>query len=166
MEENGYGVGAGSNSTWAKSVETIGKWYEANIHNYNQSRYTFCNLTNTKVRHDCSGYVSACLQYFKAFNNGLTTSSAGFTSEEKIARILEKNGFRKIAYSWDEVQPFDIVSHGSHVEILASKNRPIKDWGWGSCHDGINGNAGMPANADSKAYTNNKYKVIWRYVGR
>ena len=170
MEEAGLSAGAGSNSTWAQAVQTMGKWYEQNIHNYNQGQYTRCNLTNSSVRHDCSGFVSACLQYFGTFKKGRTENSGTFTRGADVAKVMQNGGFRKMSYSWDAVQPFDIVSFNNggkgHVEILASKSDPIKDWGWGSVHDCSKGkNACMPAVADGNRYKKNVYTVIWRYMG-
>jgi hypothetical protein len=158
--------GPRDNSTWAKAVQSMGKWYESNIHNYNQGQYTSCSLLGgQKVRHDCSGFVSACLQYFGAFKKGFLTNSSGFVGDSSVSNMLTNGGFRQLEFSWDKAQEYDIVALKGHVEILASKGSPIKDWGWGSCHDGRNGHQGMPANADSKRYTNNKYLKIWRYLG-
>jgi hypothetical protein len=155
---------AGSNSTWAKSVETMGKWYESNIHNYSQGQFTLCPLTNSRVRHDCSGYVSACLQYFGAFKRGQITNSGGFTSDGNIAKILQSAGFRKMDYSYTTAEPFDIITYDGHVEILASKGEHPKSWGWGNVHDCKNGHACMPAGTGNKP-KGSTYKVIWRYVG-
>ena len=168
---------AGSNSTWAKAVETMGKWYEANVHTYQNRlppakgsgvrKMYECSLINGKVADDCSGYVSACLQYFGAFKKGLAPGSGGFTSDSKIASILEKGGFKKMTYSWSAVQPYDIISYNGHVEILAVKGEHPKSWGWGSVHDCNykgNGRACMPAGTGDKP-KGSTYKVIWRYVG-
>ena len=158
--------GPRDNSTWAKAVQSMGKWYESNIHNYNQSQYTSCPLLGgQKVRHDCSGFVSACLQYFGAFKKGFLTTSKGFVGDSSVSNMLTNGGFRQLKFSWDKAQEYDIVALNGHVEILASKASPIKDWGWGTCHDGRNGHQGMPANAISDRYIKNKYLKIWRYLG-
>jgi hypothetical protein len=145
----------------------MGKWYEKKVHTYQQhiSSLIPCGLLGGGgVRDDCSGYVSACLQYFGAFKKGLTTSSSGFNSDKKIASILEANKFKKLSYSWETVQPYDIIAYNGHVEILAEKGELPKSWGWGSVHDGINGHAGMPAGTGYKP-KGNTYKTIWRYIG-
>ena len=183
----GQGGGAnypsqGSNSTWAKSVQSMGKWYEANVHTYQNStppskgsgtrKMYDCPLVNGKVGDDCSGYVSACLQYFGAFKKGQVTSSYGFTKDASIASTLEKGGFKKMSYSWDAVQPYDIISYRNgdkgHVEILAEKGDTPKSWGWGSVHDGRTYSGKkrdiMPAKTGSLP-KGNTYQVIWRYVG-
>ena len=175
---SGNAAGPGSNSTWAKAVQTMGKWYEANVHTYQKntppskgsgSRKAYnCDLVGGNVYDDCSGYVSACLQYFGTFNKGFVTTSAGFTTDSGVASKLEKGNFKKLSYSWDTVQPYDIISYCGHVEILAEKGETPKSWGWGSVHDGktYSGKTRdvMPAKTGNKP-KGNTYKVIWRYMG-
>ena len=173
--------GPGDNSTWAKAVQTMGKWYEANIHTYQNrtppakgsgTRKMYdCSLVNGKVGDDCSGFVSACLQYFGVFKNGFIPSSYGFTYGSDVASILQKNKFTKINYSWDKVQPYDIISYNNngkgHVEILAEKGEHPKSWGWGSVHDGktYEGKTRdvMPAKTGNKP-KGETYTTIWRYI--
>ena len=48
---------------WNNVVQTVAKWYQTNVHDYNQGKYSKCGISNCgMVRHDCSGYVSACLR--------------------------------------------------------------------------------------------------------
>lgn len=156
---------SGDKSTWAKSVQSMGKWYEANVHEYNQSAMIACDLLDGgKVRKDCSGYVSACLQYFGAFKKGYITNSTGFVADSNVAGMLNNAGFRKMTYSWDTVEPYDIIAYKGHVEILAEKGERPKSWGWGSTHDCKNGHACMPAGTGNKP-KGNTYTTIWRYVG-
>ena len=158
-----FAASLGDNSSWAKAVQSMGKWYETNVHEYNQKGWSNCALLNgTKVRHDCSGYVSACLQYFGAFKNGFVTSSSGFNQGTDIYDILKSKGFTKLDYSWNIVQPYDIIAYNGHVEILAEKGEKPKSWGWGACHDGKNGHSGMPASTGPKP-KGDEYKSIWRY---
>lgn len=158
-----FAASLGDNSSWAKAVQSMGKWYETNVHEYNQKGWSNCALLNgTKVRHDCSGYVSACLQYFGAFKNGFVTSSSGFNQGADIYDILKSKGFTKLDYSWNVVQPYDIIAYNGHVEILAEKGEKPKSWGWGACHDGKNGHSGMPASTGPKP-KGDEYKSIWRY---
>jgi hypothetical protein len=160
--------GLGGSSKWAKAVQIMGKWYEKNIHEYNQSAFANCPLIGGNVRKDCSGYVSACLQYMGVFDKGKITNSGGFTNDQKIAQILEKGGFRKLRYSWAAVEPYDIISYRNgdkgHVEILAEKGDSPKSWGWGSTHDCQGKRACMPANTGDKP-KGNTYTTIWRYMG-
>lgn len=160
QNSNGNVTGAGSASTWANAVVTMGKWYESNIHTYSQKTYSSCDLIGARVRHDCSGFVSACLQYFGAFTKGKIVGSCDFTTNDSIEKILTNSGFRKLSYSYDKAEPFDIISYCGHVEILAEKGKSPKSWSWGSCHDCRNGHACMPAFMNKK-----NYKIIWRYVG-
>ena len=173
-----YYPSQGSNSTWAKSVQSMGKWYEANIHTYQgktppnkgsgtRKMYN-CDLLGGKVGDDCSGYVSACLQYFGVFKKGYITNSGGFVRNTDVANMLQNGKFKKLSYSWDNVQPYDIIAYNNggsgHVEILAEKGEHPKSWGWGSVHDGQNGRAGMPAGTGDKP-KGSTYTVIWRYIG-
>lgn len=167
--------GAGSNSTWAESVKSMGIWYKNNIHTYQtqtsgkatgKRKMYPCTVGNWSgsVGDDCSGYVSACLQYFGAFKKGQAPGSCGYVSDAGVAKALQNAGFRKLTYSWDSVQPFDIIAYCGHVEILAEKGDSPSSWGWGNIHDGINGHAGMPAKTGKKP-KGSTYKVMWRYVG-
>jgi len=59
-------------SEWVNCVKEMGSWYEKNIHTYHGTLNSprkgptnyYCDLTNTNVRDDCSGFVCACLQRF------------------------------------------------------------------------------------------------------
>ena len=159
--------GLGGSSKWAKAVQIMGKWYEKNVIKYGATT-TNCPLIGGSVRNDCSGYVSACLQYMGVFDKKTIPSSAGFTNDQKIAQILEKGGFRKLKYSWAAVEPYDIISYRNsgegHVEILAEKGASPKSWGWGSVHDCQGKHACMPANTGDKP-KGNTYTTIWRYMG-
>ena len=169
------GLGGGgtfsTNSNWAKSVQIMGKAYENNIHTYQSSnpgnkgtgKRKQYQVEGINVYDDCSGYVSACLTKFGAFKNEVP-SSRGFVGDSNIASILEKNKFQKMPYSWNDVQPYDIIAYNGHVEILAEKGDSPKSWGWGSVHDGQNGRSGMPAKTGNKP-KGNTYTTIWRYMG-
>ena len=154
----------GANSLWAKAVQSMGQWYEKNVHTYQKRMYD-CSMLNSKVRDDCSGYVSACLQYFGTFKKGVAPSSADFVSTtNSTANILYNGGFRYMMYSWDNVQPYDIIAYNGHVEVLAQKGENPKSWGWGSVHDCQGGHGCMPAFTGPKP-KGSTYKAIWRYVG-
>ena len=183
LSSGGYPSGPGSNSTWAKAVQSMGKWYQANVHTYQSNtppskgsgsrRMYNCSVGDWKgkVADDCSGFVSACLQYFGAFKSGFIPSSAGFTKGSDVASALSSKGFTKLAYSWDAVQPYDIISYNNgksgHVEILAEKASSPKSWGWGSVHDGqtYGGKTRdiMPAKTGDKP-KGTTYTTIWRYT--
>ena len=170
--------GPSSNSSWAKAVESMGKWYESNVYTYQQTpqtrpnpqrgtgnrKYYNCSLVNGTVADDCSGFVSACLQYFGVFksgnNGGVSPSSSAFASKD----LLLKKGFKSFKFDKGAVKPYDIVAKKGHVEIIANEKayteNGTKSWSWGSVHNGKNGNSPMPAPTSKDEYT-----VIWRYVG-
>lgn len=154
----------GNIKEWSKAVATMGKWYERNVHEYNQNAMIACDLLGgTKVRKDCSGYVSACLQLFGTFKKGFITNSSGFNGDASVASMLSNGGFKKFPYSWNTVQPYDIIAYNGHVEILAEKGEHPKSWGWGSTHDCMNGHACMPAGTGKKP-KGTTYKTIWRHI--
>ena len=143
----------------------MGKWYEGHVDKYSQSETTGCTLLDgAMVRKDCSGFVSACLQLFGTFKKGFMTNSSGFNSDASVASMLTNGGFKKLPYSWETVQPYDIIAYSGHVEILAEKGEHPKSWGWGSLHDCKNGRACMPAGTGKKPI-GSTYKTIWRHVG-
>ena len=154
----------GNISEWSKAVATMGKWYERNVHEYNQGATISCDLLGgTNVRKDCSGFVSACLQLFGTFKKGFVTNSGGFNSDVSVASMLSNGGFKKLPYSWETVQPYDIIAYNGHVEILAQKGEHPKSWGWGNTHDCKNGHACMPAGTGKKPI-GSTYKTIWRHI--
>ena len=158
------GTVSGNIGEWSKAVATMGKWYEKNIHEYNQGSTKYCDLIGTNVRKDCSGFVSACLQLFGTFKKGFMTNSSGFNSDASVASMLTNGGFKKLPYSWETVQPYDIIAYSGHVEILAEKGEHPKSWGWGSAHDCQGVHACMPAGTGKKPI-GSTYKTIWRHVG-
>lgn len=157
---------------WGSIVETIGKWYEANVHTYQgvpkascpnkdpNTRYD-CPLTNTKVRDDCSGYVSACLTRAGVLGSEIYSSSEFKDENSAVGKKMIANQFVAMPFSKETVQPFDImaVNDGKyhHVEIYAGDN---KSWSWGNTHDNQNGNPGMPCGTAWDPYS-----IIWRYTG-
>lgn len=159
-------LGSGSGEWW-NCVTQMGKWYEENIHNYG-AVYSMCPLVNKKVRHDCTGFVRACLLL-----NGIDIAefnSITMTPGSDFDKTLQANGFTLIQTSpyviSETAKPGDICSrtvkagfgHG-HAEIYAGFiDGKHKSWGWGSVHDGKNGHPGMPAGINSKE----RYQYIWR----
>lgn len=147
---------------WSSSVETVGKWYQANIHNYSQGSFTNCPLPLCgSVRHDCSGYISACLRHAGIIRTNQIYRSGDFLPTGAAAPQLRAAGFVCLQYNINQVQPFDIIARNGHVEIFAGKiGSSMRSWSWGSCHDGMNGHAGMPAYMAKQAYA-----VMWRMGG-
>lgn len=69
-------------NAWQRKVIEMKTWYEHNIKDYKQSgkgAFSQCKLLGKKVRHDCSGFVGACLQYFgvKVYGKGINGSGDG-----------------------------------------------------------------------------------------
>ena len=148
------GFGGSFDGSWASAVQEMGKWYESNVHTYSQGERTECPLVdNYGVRHDCSGYVCACLWLFGALPKGQFYQSAGFTTDANLASTLESKGFVGGTYSVSEVKPYDIISYCGHVEIYAGNG---KSWAWGNVHDTEHG--GLPCGTAAKT----KYQKIWR----
>lgn len=72
------------------------------------------NGQSIKVRQDCSGYVSACLQAYGAWPIDSTKTAAGIADTSSIP------GFTKIRFtSWYNLIPGDIVAGTDHTEIFA-----------------------------------------------
>lgn len=141
----------------------MGKWYQANIHDYNQGAYSMCTVVNAgRVRHDCSGFVSACLRAAGIIGSGVIYSSRDFLAGGRASSALRKAGFVSMRYSLSSVRPYDIIAYNGHVEIYAGRiNGSDRSWAWGSVHDGLNGHTGEPCYTASKS----RYVVMWRQGG-
>lgn len=156
--------------TWLSAVETMGKWYEKNIHTYQggssnrankRVKYGYsCDLINRTVYDDCSGFVCACLTYF-GVPCGLKLTTKTMNDNNNFGKILKANGFRHMAYSKSQLQPGDIIRKSGHIEIYAGKiNGKDMSWGWGNVNDKIHGKGqGMPCSFVNSAYTD-----IWRKI--
>ena len=161
----GGGMITGGNGTWLQAIETMGKWYEQNIHTYGATLYECPLLPNGgKVRVDCSGFVCACLNYFGV--NVPISSTSEMQPGSTYARMLEAAGF-----IYESSSKFDIYSSTpgdilcgpatSHTEIFAGGR---KSWGWGSVHDGIPPHPGMPSYCNPDAH-GKPYIHRWRLPG-
>ena len=152
-----YGTGGGGN--WGACVQQMAEWYVANIHDYNQGALTECSLVNKKVRHDCSGFTTACLWLFGTLlDKTWPPNSTSYTTGAGISEQMESAGFVKLPFSFESAQPFDIISFCGHVEIYnGCKNGRHTSWAWGSCHDAAHG--GLPCGT---AHVKQGYDTIWR----
>lgn len=152
----------GAGGDWAICVQKMGQWYVANIHDYNQGALSECSLLNgRKVRHDCSGYTTACLWLFGALLDEIwPPPSKSYTYDERIAQKLTSAGFIKLPFSFTSVKPFDIMTYDGHVEIYNGfVNNKHTSWAWGACHDMAHG--GLPCGT---AAIKRGYDVIWRKI--
>lgn len=162
-----------------------------NVNNGNHPGRKFyeCPLFKTKngtngVGDDCTSFCFACVQLYwdlavknrdeKIFKDLINTawpptSVIWGDPKTEAAQNMEKYGFEIIEYSPDKLQPWDMVmgslnagaTHG-HGEIYVGNYKGgIKEFGWGSVHDG-QGRSGMPA---STSYKENEYSLIFRIKG-
>ena len=156
--------------SWVNCVSTMGKWYQANVHTYqncydirhqenrHRRRYACSLMNGATVFDDCSAFVWACLQYFGVQPGYITT--AKMQPGSKYDQAVQEAGFQYMPYNKSILIPGDIICGGpeTHTEIWAGDN---KSWSWGFIHDGINGHEGMPCRFSSRT----SYRHIWRYVG-
>lgn len=144
---------------WARAVIEMAGWYVENVHAYSQPTLTYCPLVGRNVRWDCSGFTTACLWNYGALKDIMWPPSSGaYTSDPVIAQKLMDAGFEKYTFSWDNAQPFDIITFNGHVEIYNGVvDGKHSSWAWGSCHDKAHG--GLPCKT---AHVNHGYDIIWR----
>lgn len=176
----------GDNSTWVTAVDSMGKWYEQNVHTYwstkckprgNRKAYN-CPLIGGKlVYDDCSSFVTACIRYFNPSiydsDDNPPTSHLYDSTTSNIGKSLAANGFVHIPFDFNKLQPYDIISQQGHVEIVANVQGFTRSWGWGSVHDRDSSGCGKPfpgmpagnANGPLKGTCHGVYTTIWRYVG-
>ena len=165
-------------ASWINYVESMSNWFKTNIHTYQGHQRGMklpinigiripCPLLDNgkgKVRDDCSGFVSACLQYAGIFPTGVVASSIGFVNTTGVfANYLKTGGFVPMVFNRSSLQPGDIyaVNNGAqhHVEIYAGKqNGRDMTYSWGNVHDTANG--GMPS-----TYASLNYSIMWRHDG-
>ena len=118
---NGSMFGAsGYAGSWIQAIQSMGKWYEQNIHTYQngsdgrahgQKGWFMCPLINDKVADDCSGFVQACLKYFGVNCPTITTSSM---QQDQFMNMMENAGFKHyigIFAPWN-LHMLVIISHG------------------------------------------------------
>ena len=143
---------------WNNVVQTVAKWYQTNVHDYNQGKYTQCGISNCgMVRHDCSGYVSACLRAAGIIKTTQIFRSGDFVGSGSAATALRKAGFIQLPYSKTNVRPFDIIALNGHVEIFAGMvGGKMKSYSWGNVHDTAHG--GMPC----ATWPADRFVTIWR----
>lgn len=156
---NYQGLSGSGDGQWTRAVIEMAAWYVSNIHEYNQGKTSFCSLVNRDVRWDCSGFTTACLWNYKALLEFKSAPRSGmFTNDKKVAEAMERAGFVKYVFTWDSVEPFDIITYDGHVEIYNKReNGKHTSYAWGSCHDANRG--GLPCGT---AHTKEGYDIIWR----
>lgn len=79
-------------------------------------------VNGDKVRTDCSGFVSYCLQVYGTIAKGTNYTSATFNTVPGFVNIKDQ------CKSFDDLQPGDIIGYSGHVEVYAGNNR-VYNWG-------------------------------------
>lgn len=157
-----------TDANWVQAVHDIAGWYVNNIHEYNQSAYSYCELVKRKVRWDCSGFVTACLWRYGALSEIQTPpNSHMYVDDKNIDRLMRAAGFTKLRFAWRTAQPYDIISYKGHVEIYNGQHEGRHtSWAWGSCHDKLHGGLPCSTVGGKNAPGTRKYDVIWRNTGQ
>ena len=147
-----------SSQGWQKAVREVANWYTHNVKTYSQTTMTMCSLTGMQVRWDCSGFVTACLQRYGLLRDvKWPPSSRSYANDPSLGRALENGGFEKLLFSWDTVQPFDIIVYNGHIEIYNGRiNGKHTSWAWGAYH---------PTLPCGTAHVSAGYDYIWRCKG-
>lgn len=112
---------SGSGKDWIGCVRSVHKAMSAlgraKGYQYDQSAYHTIKVDGSeyKVRWDCSGYVSCCLQVYGVKSKGWVTNSTGFASSS-----CNIDKFKYMSWpGWDNLQEGDIIARSGHVEIFA-----------------------------------------------
>ena len=117
---------------WLNAVKMVKCKIAEKNPSYSQTGYMTISFKDQSksVRKDCSGYVSACLYYYGAFPKSFTTTSWGFSNDDKV----EKYCRTKIGYKIKEEMLVlffngemelvneEIVNTGNHFEVRMYKN--------------------------------------------
>ena len=175
--------------TIKKKLQTLANWWIKNIPTYQGSTQTYspiartyydCDLINTKVGDDCSGFGSAFMEYVC----GHTFKTEGWSwtmvkPDGTFAKEVAKYGWK--AYSSDEIGDIsnlktgDVLvansdggdwSYGGHVEVYVDKNHT---WGWGCKNNGypLANSIYQKKSKGHIVYTDSGhgYITVYRYVG-
>lgn len=138
----------GDTSTLEGKLETLAKWYIANIHTYGDSKYTLKTvkandlMDGLECRNDCTGFARAFVNYV----NGNNKTSAGGSDAFVKGWNATDNGWTyyetKDLKSLDDLQLGDILiantanaskagtisGKGHHAEVFIDKKH---SFGWG-----------------------------------
>lgn len=148
--------GYGQKLNWMTCVKTVKAAIADKVSSYSQSNshsYTI-NGKKIKIRDDCSGYVSGCLNLYGTFSNSFMTSSRGFISD--VDSKMKSGGFTKLKFtSWNDLKEGDIIARPGHVEIF-SHNK-----------DGVhyvysNGSTKGIKSKEPRKTGHSSYSIVWR----
>lgn len=160
---------------WLSKVKEVADWYCKTFENYQQFLGgKMCPVVDKKVRDDCSGLATACLQNYGIYHGNTIYNSAAFRDKNsELGHNLQKffdpieGEFMQTEY--EKFQPGDILAgfmfengkvqraHG-HVTIYAG-NGQFYDWGgWAYKAD-----SQPVAGEESAGYMHDHlYTIIWR----
>lgn len=154
----GYGFGKsraiGYGGNWLGTVIAVKQAIAAQKPGYSQSRSISVTINGVtkSVRTDCSGFVSACLQFYGV--NIPTQTSTTFTSSNLTQ--LSSAGFTKMPFTnWESLRAGDIISRNGHVEIFARIEN--------GRHYVYNcGSSSSVNNPDATISGHSSYTTVWR----
>lgn len=160
----------GSASDWVDAIKKMGSWYSNNVNTYQGGpdnkhasgrKYYNCPLVNGKVGDDCSGFVSACLKFYKIEVGDIHTAS--MQPGSKFDKTLRANGFQYLAFNKSILKAGDIMCSGpdGHTSICGGMiNGKLRFYDWGNNRNKTRG--GLPCGYIES--TKHPYKHIWRKV--
>lgn len=151
---NSSGGDFSSDGSWVSIVKAVKSAIAAQSPGYSQSNHIdiTVNGQTKSVRTDCSGFVSACLQFYGAMSGVL--NSSGFTN--KSASI---KGFTAMDWpGWDSLVEGDIIAKDGHVEIFARNE--------GGIHYVYNcGSDSSVNNPNATKSAKSSYTTVWKSTG-
>lgn len=112
---------SGNREKWINIVAEVKRQIAASKAGYSNTGAVTVTIggKSIRVRTDCSGLVSACLQFYGVMDKGQTLSSDSIADMNNS--IMRRTGFtpRKFT-SWKDLSKGDIVARHGHTEIFAA----------------------------------------------
>ena len=113
--------GYGNREKWINIVAEVKRQIAASKAGYSNTGSVTVTIgsKSIRVRTDCSGLVSACLQFYGVMDKGQTLNSDSIADMNNS--IMRRTGFtpRKFT-SWKDLSKGDIVARHGHTEIFAA----------------------------------------------
>lgn len=153
--------GAEEYKRWLETVAYVKKHASTKYGRYDQGGSVTVEMPDgrkIKMRTDCSGFVSCCLDAYGAFKEGTKLNSSGFSSTSGLgSSTMKATGFIPLQWpGWDGLMAGDIIAKSGHVEIFAENDsNKHKVWNWGSGSSASNPGV---TNSSKPSYT-----IIWRH---
>ncbi len=120
---NSFDIGgySGNREKWINIVAEVKRQIAASKAGYSNTGSVTVTIgsKSIRVRTDCSGLVSACLQFYGVMDKGQTLNSDSIADMNNS--IMRRTGFtpRKFT-SWKDLNKGDIVARHGHTEIFAA----------------------------------------------